>query len=80
MILLRALFDVPKGSDDYKAIAKWVMTLFKTSNKLMYLMRVAIRQEVQCSSLGIYSYKVVCPPYTHSFQMHYSGKIRWYAR
>eukprot|EP00026_Physarum_polycephalum_P006322 Phypoly_transcript_06364.p1 GENE.Phypoly_transcript_06364~~Phypoly_transcript_06364.p1 ORF type:complete len:491 (-),score=52.80 Phypoly_transcript_06364:170-1642(-) len=49
MTLLRALFDVPKATDDYKAIAKWVMTLFRTCNKLMYLMQVAIRQEVQCT-------------------------------
>ena len=52
MVLLRALFDVPKGSDDYKSVAKWVMTLFETSNKLMYLMQVAIRQEVQCTCIG----------------------------
>jgi len=51
MVLLRALFDVPKGTDDYKAIAKWIMTLFKTSNKLMYLMQVAIRQEVKCTCI-----------------------------
>jgi len=49
MVLLRALFDVPKATDDFKALAKWVMTLFQTCNKLMYLMQVAIRQEVQCT-------------------------------
>jgi len=46
MTLLRALFDVPKATDDYKSIARWVMTLFKANNKLMYLMQIAIRQEV----------------------------------
>lgn len=51
MVLLRALFDVPKASDDYKAIARWVMTLFQTSSRLMYLMQIAIRQEVQCTHI-----------------------------
>jgi hypothetical protein len=51
MLLLRALFDVPKASDDYKSITRWVMTLFQTSNKLMRLMQVAVRQEVQCTCI-----------------------------
>lgn len=53
MTLLRALFDVPKATDDYKSIAKWVMTLFKANNRLMYLMQIAIRQEVHCTHIGM---------------------------
>lgn len=54
MTLLRALFDVPKASDDYKSIARWVMTLFQCNNRLMYLMQIAIRQEVHCTNIGIF--------------------------
>lgn len=50
MVLLRALFDVPDGTE-YKQVAQWVMIVFEARKKSMPLMQWAVRHEVQTTGM-----------------------------